>query len=146
MSISLTLYRNDSDTNVVNKSITSLLAVTGTLKERTSILNPSILVQGTLPTTCNYFYISEFGRYYYIDDVVSVTNDTFQITGHVDVLQTYATEIRASTGIIARQENAWNLYVDDGAFKVYQNPKFRIDLFPSGFSSLNFILAVAGNS
>lgn len=146
MSITLTLYRNDSDTNVVNKELTSLLAVTGTLKERTSILNPSILVEGTLPTTCNYFYISDFGRYYYIDDVVSVTNNTFQITGHVDVLQTYATEIKASTGIIARQENAWNLYVDDGAFKVYQNPKFRIDTFPSGFSSLNFILAVAGNS
>lgn len=146
MSISLILYTNLSDTNVVDKRLTQVASLSGTLKDRTSILNPSILIEGTLPPDCNYFYISDFNRYYYIDDIISVSNNTYQITGHVDVLKTYASEIRASTGIVARQENNWNLYVDDGSFKTYQNPIFRIDKFPSGFSSLNFILAVAGNS
>lgn len=146
MSISLILYTNLSDTNVVNKNIVQLSSLTGTLKDRTSVLNPSILIEGTLPPNCNYFYISDFNRYYFIDDIISVSNNIFQISGHVDVLKTYASEIKASTGIVARQENNWNLYVDDGSFKTYQNPKFKIEKFPDGFNSLNFIMAIAGNS
>lgn len=146
MSISLTLYKNLSDNDVVSKYLVKLDSFDGVLKTATSILSPVIRIEGTLPIDCNYFYISDFNRYYYIDDVKSITNDVYEISGHVDVLKTYETQIKNSTGIIARQENSWNLYVDDGSFKVYQNPKFKIDVFPSGFSDLTFVLAVAGNS
>ena len=145
MSFDITLMKNNSDINVVSKSIETLSTVTGTLREECSILFPVIKIQGNVPTTCNYFYIAEFGRYYYMTDIISYRNDLFELHGKVDVLKTYESQIRASTGILSRQENKYNLYLDDGAFLVYSNTKFEIKNFPSGFSTFEFVLAVAGS-
>lgn len=144
MSFTIDLMRNTSDVNVVDKSLETLSSVSGVLKESTSILNPVIKIEGALPTSCNYFYISEFGRYYYINDITSINNDIFEISGHVDVLKTYASQLRGCSGIVARQESKYNLYLDDGSFKTYQNPRFKKINFPNGFSTMEFVLAVAG--
>lgn len=145
MSITISLMRNYSDTNVLDKNIETLSTVSGTLKNKTSVLNPVIQIQGSLPTGCNYMYISDFGRYYFVDDISSVTNTIFEISAHVDVLTTYASQIRSCRGIIARQQNNWNLYVDDGAFKTYQNEIILVQTFSTGFNSDEFVLAVAGS-
>lgn len=147
MSVTIKLYKNYSDNNVVSKYIEQIGEdITGTFREETSVLKPSVKIAGTVPVECNYFYISEFGRYYYIDDIVSVRNNLYEISGHVDVLHTYQDSIKACSGIIYRQESEWNLYLDDGSFKAYNNPKFKVEPFGTGFDSLHFILAVAGNS
>lgn len=145
MSISITLMRNYSDINVLDKNTENLSTVSGTLKNKTSILNPVIQIQGALPTGCNYMYIADFGRYYFVDDISSVSNPIFEISAHVDVLTTYADQIRSCRGIIARQQNNWNLYVDDGAFKTYQNEIILVQTFTTGFSDDEFVLAVAGS-
>lgn len=147
MSVTIKLYKNSSDTNVVSKYLEQIGSdISGVFKESTSVLRPIVKISGSLPTNCNYFYIEEFARYYYIDDIRTITNDIYEISGHVDVLQTYGPQIKACSGIIARQENDWNLYLDDGSFKTYNNPWFKIETFDSGFDALHFVLAVAGNS
>ena len=147
MSFSIVLQRNSSDTNVISKSITDITTVSGTLKEATSILNPVIKIEGSIPTTCNYMYISEFGRYYYIVDIRSINNDLFEVTGRVDVLKTYETAIKNCEGIVARQETKgnWNLFLDDGSFKTYQQQMITIKKFPHGFNTQSFVLALAGD-
>lgn len=145
MSFSITLQTNNSDTNALDKTINDIITLSGTLKDTTSIINPTILISGSIPTNCNYMTISTFGRSYFITDVRSVHNGLFEIDGHVDVLKTYATQIRACSGIVARQENNWNLYIDDGSFKIYQNPRLTLKKFPSGFNTQEFVLAVAGS-
>lgn len=145
MSFSIVLMKNNSDDNVVSKSLVTLDTITGTLRDQCSILFPIIKIQGNVPTNCNYFYIEEFGRYYYMTDIISYRNDLFELHGKVDVLKTYESQIKASTGIVSRQENKFNLYLDDGAFLVYSNTKFEIKNFPSGFSTFEFVLAVAGS-
>lgn len=144
MSITLTLMQNMSDNNVLNKSLTTLSTITGTLKDKTSIINPVITVEGAIPTNCNYFYIPNFGRYYYINDISSVHNNIYEISGHVDVLKTYNSQIRGCRGIVARQQTQYNLYIDDGSLKVYSNPTFKTMKFPNGFTTQEFVLAVAG--
>ena len=144
MSFSIVLMRNDSDTNVVSKTLATLSTVTGVLKESTSIMNPIIRIEGSIPTTCNYMYISTFGRYYYVTDIISITNDIFEIHAHVDVLQTYGSSIKNCTGIVARQQEKWNLYLDDGSFKTYQNDKTKAIAFSGGFTSEQFLIAIAG--
>ena len=144
MSITINLMNNQSDINVVSKTLTTLSSVTGVLRDETSILKPTVLIEGTIPTNCNYFQIPDLARYYYITDITSVRNNLFRISGRVDVLQSYSTQIRECEAIIARQQSDWNLYVDDGAFKVYQNKNFLLKQFPSGFSTQEFVLAVAG--
>ena len=147
MSFSITLMRNDSEVNRLSKFTVALTTVTGTLKEQTSIIDPVIKIQADLSslTNCNYMYIPEFNRYYFVNDIKAITGNIVEISGHVDVLSTYAAEIRSNTAITRRQENNWNLYLNDGTFRVYQDPKVITKAFPSGFSTQELVLAVAGS-
>lgn len=146
MSFSVTLQINSSPKNQLDKSLANVLAVTGNLKEDSSVVDPIILVQAPLSTivNANYMTIPAFGRSYFITDMISVRNSLVEIHAHCDVLTTYAAGIRGNDAIIYRQENDWNLYLDDGSFQVYNNPNVLTRPFPSGFSTLEFILAVAG--
>lgn len=147
MSFTVALQSNSSPKNQLDKSVSGVLTVSGTLKEGTSVIDPVILVQAPLSTlvNANYMTISAFGRSYFITDIRSIRNDLVEISGHVDVLSTYAAGIRGNNAIIYRQENDWNLYLDDGSFQIYQNPSVLTRPFPSGFSTLEFVLAVAGS-
>ena len=147
MAFTVALQSNFSPKNQLDKSVSGVLSVSGTLKEGTSVIDPVILVQAPLSTlvNANYMTISAFGRSYFITDIRSIRNDLVEISGHVDVLSTYAAGIRGNNAIIYRQENDWNLYLDDGSFQIYQNPSVLTRPFPSGFSTLEFVLAVAGS-
>ena len=146
MSFSVILQKNISPKNQLTKSITTVLSLTGTLKEGTSIVDPVILVSGGMSQlyNCNYMTIEAFGRSYFITDIKSVRNNLIEISAHCDVISSFAAQIRANSAIIHKQENDWNLYLNDGSFKVYQNPNVLTRPFPSGFSSMEFVLAVAG--
>lgn len=142
--MTIKLYSNTSDKIVVDKNITQVGAdITGTLREDCSIIDPVIKME-TNPIGSNYAYISEFGRYYYINNIVC-TGKLFEVHMHVDVLKTYAAGIRSNNAVVSRQENQYNLYLQDGVFKEQANPHYEIKKFPSGFSSFNFILAVSGD-
>lgn len=144
MSFNIVLQTNRSDDNVLSKDIVDIDTMTGTLKKDTSIISPVIEFSGSIPTECNYMTISEFGRSYFVTDVKSTGNGRFEVSAHVDVLSTYASQIRNLDAIVARQQNKWNLYIDDGTFKIYQNPLLTIKEFPNGFDTDAFVLAVAG--
>lgn len=146
MSFSIVLQTNNSDKIQLDKSITDLQTLTGTLRNQSSITDPVILIAvdaGSL-TACNYCTISEFGRSYFINNIVSVRNGLSEIHCHCDVLSSFAAGIRSNTAIVRRQENNWNLYLNDGTFKIYQNPEIITKPFPSGFSTQQYVLAVAG--
>ena len=147
MSFSIMLQRNASEKNKVNKTLTTITTMTGTLKNETSIIDPIIIFEGSLPNlkNCNYCTISEFGRAYFVNNIRSVRNGLIELTCHVDVLSTYKSQIREQFALVKRQQENWNLYLNDGSFKVYQNPMVLTKLFPSGFTSPQFVLAVAGS-
>ena len=147
MSFSVVLQTNKTEMNSLDKSITNIVTVTGTLKTGTSITNPIIIVTGDLSavTGCNYMTISEFGRNYFVTDIVSIKANLFEVHGKCDVLTSFKTEIRSNRAIIRRQMNAFNSYLNDGSFRVYQNPSIVTKSFPSGFTTQEFVLAVAGS-
>ena len=147
MSFSISLMTSSSPKEKLDKDVSTIQTVTGTLKETTSIIDPVVKIQGNVSSfkNCNYMYIPEFGRYYFVTDISSVTNTIFEVSGHVDVLMTYRAQIRDNNAIVRRQANSWNLYLNDGSFKVYQNPMVLTRAFPSGFSTSELVLAVAGS-
>lgn len=146
MSFSITLQKNNSEPIRLDKNISNIASVTGTLKDPTSIIDPVIRIQYDLASlkNCNYLTIPEFGRSYFVRNITSITNSIVEISAHVDVLSTYKIGIRSNTGIVKRQENLWNLYLNDGSLKVYQNPYVVTKEFPSGFSTQEFVLGIAG--
>ena len=141
----INFYTNLSDPKSLDKNLESRGSITGQLRAESDILNPSILCEGDVSsyTNCNYLEIPDFGRSYFVDSFESVRNGLFRVNCHVDVLSTYKTQIRANTAILARSERVWDLYLDDGSFKVDNTPKLITKAFPSGFNNMSFILAVA---
>lgn len=163
MSFQIQLGTTKSAVNVVDKDFTVINTVTGTLKAGTSILDPIVTIlcdaSDTWRKNCNYAYISEFGRYYYITNIVLVEGSTdtgdqypqpkqlIEFHMHVDVLKSYVDQIKQQTAVVARQEFAYNLMLDDGFFMCYQNPKLQTRLFsvPDPFETQEFVLVVAGS-
>lgn len=145
--MTIKFYTNLSDKIVVDKEISQIGSdVTGTLREGCSIIDPVIKFEaptGINLLSANYAYISEFGRYYYINNIKCVGN-LFECYMHVDVLKTYESGIRSNSAVVARQENRFNLYLQDGVFKTYSQPHIQIAQFPSGFTDFNFVFSVAG--
>lgn len=147
MSFSIALQTNTSEKTKLDKDLTTIATVTGTLKTETSIIDPVILIEGNLSNYigCNYMTISDFGRSYFVNNIRAIRNNLFEISAHVDVLSSFSAGIRSNSAIVRRQENNWNLYLNDGTFRVYQNPNVLTKAFPSGFTTQEFVLAVAGS-
>ena len=147
MSFDITLQLNNSEKNKVTKSLTDIMTVSGELKIGTSIIDPIIMVNCKLSdiAKCNYMTIGSFGRSYFVNNIRSIRSGLLEFSCHVDVLSSFADAIRENTAIIQKQEKEWNLYLNDGSFKIYQNPMVLTKAFPSGFTTQEFVLAVAGS-
>lgn len=147
MAFTIKLQRNNSERERLTKNITDISTVSGVLKEETSIIDPIIKIECDLSdfVNCNYMTIPAFGRSYFVNNIRSIRNGLVEFACHVDVLSSFAGQIRGNTAIIKKQENEWNLYLNDGSFKVYQNPNVLTRAFPSGFTTQEFVLAVAGS-
>ncbi|MBQ6628616.1 MAG: hypothetical protein IJH65_07320 [Methanobrevibacter sp.] len=147
MSFTIIIQQNTSPKHKLTKSLTTITTLTGTLREDTSIIDPVIRVQASESSlvTANYCTISSFGRSYFITDIRSLRNGIIELSLHCDVLSSFASQIKSNQAIIYRQENQWNLYLNDGVFKSYQNPQVITRPFPNGFNTTEFVLAVAGS-
>ena len=147
--INVKFYWNKSENNRLNKDIQQLYSYDGILKEQVSIINPSIFIEQHIQNLggANYMYIESLGRYYYIDDMVSVSYTLTEVHAHVDVLMSFKDYIISNGGIVKRSQNDWNLYLNDGSFKVYQYRTYSTYQFPNAFPADNdLVLAVAGRT
>lgn len=148
MSFTVDLYKNASPVEKIGKNLTDQQSITDVLLKRdTSILRPVLLVNDARGVTdFNYMYISEFDRYYFIDDIRSTHNNIWEISAHVDVLETYKDQILSNTAVIRRQTNKFNTYLNDPEWKVYADENVVAYKFTqTGLDkTMKFVLAVAG--
>lgn len=149
MSFTVMLYKNESPVEKIGKTLSDSITVSDVvLKKDTSILKPVLLTNDARDVfEYNYMYIEEFGRYYFIDDIVSVNNNLWEISAHVDVLETYAAQIKANTAVVRRQERKYNLYLDDPEFKTYNYEQIQTLKFPANDfnKTLTYVLTVNGS-
>lgn len=147
MSFSVSLQICYSEKNQINKSVGTIATINGTLRDSTSIVNPDILIEYDVANLakCNYITIPTFGRSYFVTDITSVRSNLVQLSCHCDVLSSFKAGILRNQAIVRRQEHDWNLYINDGSFRVYQNPVVITKAFPHGFTTQEFVLAVAGS-
>ena len=147
--ISISLYTNTSPENFVTKSKTQIgAALDGVLRDESEILRPVVRVESASDlSACNYVYIPAFNRYYFAEVSVLRTN-LWEISCRVDVLASFSTALRACSGITRRaeSENAYNVFLDDGSFRAYSDPHIITQEFPNGFTTWEYLLAVAGGS
>ena len=130
MSFSVYIGTCASEKRALDKSFSVVTTVTGTLRNESNVVNPSILVEvgvGTI-ATCNYMEIPTFGRKYYITDMTSMGDNLTLVSGHCDVLSTYASGIRQNTAIVARSatQGNWNLLMNDNQIKLNNKKKIIV--------------------
>jgi hypothetical protein len=142
----LRLFQNISDTNVVQKDIIQKAEISGTLLEDCSILEPVIatpLIAASDLKYINYAEIPDFGRYYYVTDIIC-RGKLFEVHMKIDVLNTYKDQIKPLQAVIARQEQNNNVMLTDGLLKTYADPHIEIRRASGGFTDFQYIFCVAG--
>lgn len=147
--MTVVLQTNNSENNKLKKSVSNIVTKTGSLRESTSIVNPKILVQGDLTSlrNCNYMTISDFGRSYFVTDIVAVGKGVVELTGHCDVLSSFSSQILSNRAVVLRQENSFNRYLNDSKFMTYQNNNIKTAVLSGeGFTQAGYILVTAGQN
>ena len=151
------IFKTKSAPNVVNKILTEVVTFDEVIfKEDTSLLNPTIIINGVSNDssytiedigTSNYFSIPKVNRYYFITDITMMSGGRVAITGKVDVLMSFKTDILGSTQLIVRQEKKTNNYLIDtdiplSSKKQVIEHEFGDSIVDSGY----YILAVNGGN
>lgn len=144
--MNLTLYKNLSEKNKIGKDLHNNLSLNGNLREESSIINPTILVEHSNLAGYNYAYIPEFNRYYFITEITSVRNNLWRISLKVDVLESFKTDILNLNCIVDKQQNqSYSNNIDDGSYINKADSFIEIANYQNGFnSSGEFILITAG--
>lgn len=123
-------FFNMTDTrNTIGKKLTDYTTTFIKAKyQDLNITNPTFLLKFTEYPKYNYIYIPLLKRYYFIDDIVVKTDNTFELYCSCDVLESFKDDILNSKGMITQQTNINNYYNSD-----YKNEiRKEIDIYKSG--------------
>lgn len=141
-------YLNKSDNTVLNKTLEQKFSISGNFKITTDIVHPTINISSHSSVDfgdCNYLYLGQFNRYYFI---VSKSIDTFgniMIDCECDVLMSHKSQIQNLEVIAKRSSSDFNLYQYDSEIPSLEKRVVATQKFPGGFSSGEaLILAVNG--
>lgn len=105
MNVTANFYTTDSDNRALHKNLTSVFQADFVYYEDSSIINPVLrLAYNSAIKQCDYFYIGELNRYYFIDNIRFNSGGEMYVIGHIDVLTTYANEIENIQCTISRYE------------------------------------------
>lgn len=134
--MSLTLYRNKSLSNKVDKVLDNSLTINGVrlVDDQFNEEAPKITVQGvTSFDDYNYFMFDD--KYYFIEDVTWETDTVAIVSGRIDVLMSFKDVIRSLECYVERSNDEQPYVQDDyDTLACYQNQEI-ID-FNKGFSEV----------
>lgn len=154
--MNIAFYSQMSSENTVfkfglNESYPALATLEGVLKDDCSVERPVIMIENTRDshgsslidiTHFNYAYIPDFGRYYYVDDIVFVTNNMLEVHLKVDVLHSFRKFICSAVGIVERTSD---FTIDDSNLNRYNNGQFRSVSLPNDLRTYGFHLETAAS-
>lgn len=109
-------YNCKDDPKKLKKTLTNETSFSVVLQANTTLLNPSILLNGAQFrdfVNLNYAYIPTFKRYYFVGDPTFLPGDMIEIPLSVDVLFSNKSTISSLSTLIERQEYKVNRYMTD---------------------------------
>lgn len=142
----IVLINNGSAENVIGKSMSLVASLTGAFRDEVDIVKPVVRIERASAVGFNYVYISDFGRYYYVEELKAFRNNILELSLTCDPLESFKAQILEHDAIIDKQENQWNLYLNDDSIKMYQYPLIWRKLFDNAFwDDFEFVLITAGH-
>ena len=155
IAMQLDFYKYGGEAKIMDKALGSVVvSCEGSLKENTSMFSPTFTVKTraefksvSKPT---YLIVSDFGKNYFVRDIVPNTDGTCSVICEEDVLTTFKGQLKEIEMVIERSSgDNINDYLLDPSMPVDVRPHTKIVPFEngSGFdSTLHFILHCAGPS
>lgn len=124
MNVTVKLYQNHSDPNVVYKSITLISTNNCQLTGGCQLDAPVLLLdmQSNIKNF-NYMYIEEFGRYYHCIATI-VNGNQMQIIGWTDVLMSFWNQFKNSQCVAQRSSNMGNPEIEDELMPFESQPEY----------------------
>lgn len=136
--MTITIGRTSDDRRKLHKSFTGA-DITAQLKQPCDVLNPVfIITYSTDYITCNYVHVSDFGRYYFINNINLLPGNRAELSCSVDVLMSYADSIGGLTVNVNRQENIVEPYLPDTSY-IYLDIYDVVNLLPTTRINTNFL-------
>lgn len=156
MSIQLRLYRIKEDPRTLDKTLIDsgananrITNVDCVFKEGRDYMRPVIVLRNPATSTrtieeCNYIYDTGNQRYYFVDDLVVKPNRIFEYHCHLDVLKTFASQLKALTVTLERSESDNNGYLPDSQYTALGYRAIVCEKFPQGLTTDSFVLMTTG--
>lgn len=117
------------------------------IKQPCSIDNPTFVIQDS-SFSMAFNYAKWDNTYYFIDSIVSVRNDIWEVSCVIDVLATYKTEILASTQYVCYSSIAGNTWLADTRIPVLKSTTVSKATASMGIFNTNgfYVLSVVGKT
>jgi hypothetical protein len=114
-----------------------------------SILSPVLLLTWSAALQgCNYAYIPDFGRFYFVGDITLMTGGRCAVPCYVDVLTSWEAGIKAAKGTVLRAENPKSKMMYDSKFPLIAKMGVDQTFFDNtpftAANGYNYLLTVQG--
>ena len=124
---------SDPVLKMAKTNISTIESCSGVIVDGTGLVRPQIKIEVSNPASvesANYFTISgDVVRHFFITEKTSLTDKLWIISGKADLRFTFADAIKASAGIVARNENYYNMYLPDSRVPVMAKPSQNLYKF-----------------
>lgn len=138
-------YNTTSPNNKIIKDISDGYEVDNVEPFGEIDLNNPQLLMGSISSAYNYCYISEYDKYYFVDEPIRTQNGLSIYPLRIDSLMSNASQILELDAVIERQESIFNEYINDGTFVPDTREFIQCVNFSGGFNSTGeLILITAG--
>ena len=153
----LYFYKMTDPPNKLSKTVSNPLSLNGYCRDEVDQYEPEILVESDI-TDYNYMYIPAWYKYYFINGCEVVRTGEYRVKDtHIDVLNTYKTDILTQRVILDKTENSTlaKPYLNDGSYVISQKmQQFKHDFNGSAFGGYEgqsgqitpqYVLVTSGN-
>lgn len=146
MALILNLYSINKRSNSTKLPTGNGTVVEVNLKAPTSLIKPIFIIDGVNET---YNYCKFEGRYYWIDDIIILSNNLMELHCSVDVLATYRSQILASTQYVVRSASESDEMVIDTLYPTRATSSYSTTNLTNPFGSIAncyYMVGVVGPS
>lgn len=144
--MTITLYQTKSDKKRASKDLTLLSTLNNArLYDTFDVLRPKLKIsRETFDSikSCNYAYIPDFGRYYFVK--YEIDSNFVLLNCEVDVRTSYKEGISGLTCTVTRNENLKNGYLHDSNYSIYAYEQVVCKMFPNAINQDSIILMTVG--
>lgn len=98
------------------------ISTAAAFKDDTGKTNPEFILNITAPFRYNYLQWED--RYYYITDIISESNTRFRFVCNMDILATYAVNIRATTAYVKYSSSSYDDRIIDDRFSTIDTAEY----------------------